>query len=250
MTDVQPLAWFLGAIAVLAVGWPRITFFYRIWIGAAVKAHATRTLQTIPQWEETNLDHFSPELRDFLNRTVPAFRDAGFEVLANLKLKHDSAAEGRIASRWVIAMLNSRTGDRASITLVVVGSVRTLALGVNSEFADGFYMVTSNSRAAGLRPVDPEMHLATFPWVNDPATLIEAHRRRVDEVGRTEHARKPMLAAGVIDELNESWQRDIHWLVRTGYYVRTAEGDAVRPTWRGAFLSQWRARPIMKRRLI
>jgi hypothetical protein len=240
----------LGAAVFILIAWPRFAYFYKTWIAIAFKKHAERQIPLAVEWELTSIDELTPEQRAFLGRNILAFRSAGFEILANLRQKDEIDEKQSKIKSWVIPMLNPAIGDRASVTMERGTHIRALTFQVISEFADGFQMVTDNSQSSGVLPTDPESHRATFAWVSDPATLIEAHRRRVAQAGRAEHPRQVMFPSRVIEEVNESWRRIFNWLIRAGYYYRDSASDCVRPTWRGAFVSSWRNKPIIKRRLI
>ena len=250
MIDNDPFTWILAPAVLIGIVWPRLSFFYKTWIGVAIKEHRTRRYPSTFNWDQTSADLLTPELREFLGRAVLGFRNAGYEVLANLRRVDEPAGEKLKTNHWVVPMLDPKTSDRAWIAMTTGESVRFLSFGVFSEFVDEFYLTTSNRPLAGLSPADPETHPAAFVWVMDPVMLIEAHRRRIAQFGRAESPRKALPPGGVIEELNESWKRELNWMVHSGYYFRPSTGDCIRKTWRGAFLSNWRMQPIIKRRLL
>lgn len=246
MAGSDPFLLFLGITATVLVAWPRIFLFYRSWIALPIAEHRSRRYPLTPEWEETTADQLTPELREFLGRAVVGFREAGFEVLANVRRKDESEGGKLKTSQWVVPMVHPVTGDLGSIAMVTNRYVRLLSFQVASEFSDGFRMVTRRSRDPGVLPTNPETHSVTFPWVSDPAVLVEAHRRRVAQAGRAEHARRPIAPGTLIQEMNQSWEREIDWFVRIGYQYRDQTRNSVRLTWRGAFLLQWRVKPVIK----
>ena len=239
----------LSAAALIALGWPHLQIFYRKWIALPIKSHATRKYPLEPQWEETNASQLSSEQRDFLRDTILGFRNAGFDVLANLRLKNQTSEGNAKTGLWLIPMMNPATGDFAAITMATTSHLRMLSFQVYSEFADGFYMTTANRRP-GVYPTDPEIHSVRFDWVSDPATLIECHRRRVALSGRARSRRTPLLPDQVIEKVNESRRRELKWLLRTGYYFQDSSDNSVRLAWRGAILLRWRYHPVVKGWLI
>lgn len=250
MSDqIDSLTLLLSAATLLALGWPHLSMLYRVWIALPIKSRSTRKYPLEVKWEETNASELSSEQRDFLRDAILGFRNAGFDVLANLRQKNETREKIGKTRLWLIPMMNPVTGDLASITMITSTFVRFFWFQVISEFADSFYMTTANRRTA-VFPTDPDTHTVRFDWVSDPVTLIECHRRRVAQAGRAESPRRPLLADQVIEKINDSWQRDLNWMVRSGYHFLDRSANCVRPTWLGAFLLRWRNLPVVKPWLI
>lgn len=238
----------LSTAALIALAWPHLSVHYRVWIGVPIKLHATQKLPLEVKWEETDASQLSSEQRDFLREAILGFRNAGFDVLANLRRKDEAKEENEKMGVWLIPMVNPATGDLASISMVTSKNLRALSFQVISEFADEFHIASTNRRT-GASPTDSETHLINFDWVSDPATVVECHRRRVDNAGRSESRRRP-LPDQILEKIAESRRYHLDWIVRSGHYFLDPSANCVRLTWRGALLWRLRTLPAIKRRII
>lgn len=233
-------------LAIFAIAWPRLALFFRLWLLHPIRQHAKSKLEIDQKWEQTQLDQLTPEMRDFIGDGIAGFKQVGFAVTANL---HKSGAVPG-ADVSIVVLNDDDTGDWAAVSITSHKHVRMLSFSVISEFADGFRIVTTNSRATGIIPANPQDHRVTFAWVTEPAVLIEAHRRRLQFDSRAAQVRVERPPGSEIEELNESWQRDLEWLVRRGYYYFDQRAGYYRHTIKGSFLTAWRVKEPIKRWLV
>lgn len=190
--QIDSFTFLLSAAAFIALIWPRVFVLYRVWIALPIKLHATREYPLQVNWEDTDASQLSSEQREFLRDALLGFRNAGFDVLANLRQKDEAKIGIAKTGVWLILMVNPLTGDLVSISMVTTKHCRRMSLYVFSEFDDGFRLTTTNRRISPF-PIDPETNSVTFDWVSDPETLVESHRRRVAKAGRSELRRTPSL---------------------------------------------------------
>lgn len=246
--QIDSFTFLLRAAAFIALIWPGVFVIYRVWIALPIKLHATREYPLQVNWEDTDASQLSSEQREFMRDALLGFRNAGFDVLANLRHKDDAKTGITKTGLWLIPMVNPLTGDLASISMITSKHLRFLSFQVISEFVDGFHITSANRRTSAF-PDDPGIHSVRFDWISDPATLVECHRRRVAAAERSESRRRP-LPERIIDRIEESRGRDLDWLVRSGNYFLDKPSNCVRLTWRGAFLMRWRHLPAVKRWII
>lgn len=74
-------------------------------------------------------------------------------------------------------------------------------VGFASEFDDGRYLVTSNAEAAGMITQPPNMEQHYFPWGTSVPVLLDAHRKRQQEMLLESQGVKSLVAWPVEDIL-------------------------------------------------
>jgi hypothetical protein len=74
-------------------------------------------------------------------------------------------------------------------------------VGFDSEFDDGRYLITSNATSAGKITMPPAMEQHYFPYGTPTPVLLEAHRKRLQEILLESPGIKPLAAATTEDIL-------------------------------------------------
>jgi hypothetical protein len=132
-----------------------------------------------------------------------------------------------------------KNGDVASVIAILNGAGETHSvLGFTTNFADSTIFYTGNSRLPSAVPERPRSHRCRFPDERDPGRLYALHRARVTA------ARKPQRAIQIEESIAYQLEREEEgrrWMVESGYYM--LDGEALRTTWKGAFLGVWRFLP-------
>ena len=230
-----------GAVLLFAVN---VVFKF---IVAPIRLHAARGPQRKPRHEPTDVEHLTPETRDFMGRLVRDFVAEGFEVAANVT-QLPQADGDQFAARPVQALLVHRgTGDVAVVISVVSTHSRSLVAAVRSDFADGTSVSTGNGRSVSVFPRDRAVDWVSFSWVTDGRTLCEAHRRRMKRLGKSDLPRVPPLPGGEMQYMDREWERIFARLAKCGEYWFDAKESAYRLTWKGAFFHAWRLTDPIKR---
>lgn len=204
----------------------------------AMKLKANPTMSAADQAE------LPDEVVESLALAETHFAQAGFECLG--VLRSDDALKG--AELVFAVFVNWRSGDTAQVTHVRVRSTRHVAMSVSSEFSDGAKMVTGTTTSSSYIPQNPRIDAAVFTCVKDAATLLEVHRRRLDQARKTTWPRKGARpGATALALMQKEYADEFGWAVDSGYtYLDQAEG-AYRTTWKGAILGAWRTQPRIAR---
>lgn len=212
-----------------------------------VRLHNRRRIHRKPSYEPTDVEHMTPETRDFMGRLVRDLVTEGFEVAANLTQVPDKDGY-EFAARPVQALLVHRgTGDLAVVIAVVTKFTRSLVAAVRSEFADGTSVSTGTTRSPTVFPRDRNVDGVSFAWVTDARTLCEAHRRRMKRLGRSDLPRVAPPPGGEIDYMDREWERTVARVAACGEYWFDPVAAGYRQTWKGAFLQAWRLTDPIKR---
>jgi hypothetical protein len=213
------------------------------WIVVPIRIKRKQRIKAHPAREPTVVDQLTPEMQEFLGRTIGRFREIGFEVALNTRLPD-------LVSNVVgyhLLFVNRASNDLAHAIIARATNTRTMTVAISSSFHDGRHIVTGSSPQLGTHPRDPTKDAVNFPWATDPGTLWEAHRRRLDRAGR---ASDPRIAPARGDEMafvEREHQKERDRCVARGYHrLDPASGD-YRLTWKGAFLSAWKLTQPIKR---
>jgi hypothetical protein len=208
-----------------------------------VKIHAKATIAIVPRRVETRVEVLSDQMSEFIGRCVEQFREAGFEVLANLQ-NSDAVTN---AQSIHLLLANPATDDTASAVIASTKFTRTFAVSVTSRFADDRRIVTGSRRSVGIMPRDPRHETANFPWVRDARILCEAHRRRLEIAGRASMPRVGPDRQNVIPWLDKQWDEEMRRGVALGYRYVDQSAKLYRYTWKGAVLSTLKLLSVVKR---
>jgi hypothetical protein len=226
----------------LTFGVPFSINVLRRWIYAPFVIYRTKSASVNPGFEIAAPEHFTAEMRDTLQHLLPDFRNEGFEAM--LTINHANGVPGVRGIQTLL--VNRATQDVA----VIIGSwsraTRSVVFAIRSEFPDGSKVVTGVNRGIGIFPPDPAGDYQNFPWVNDAATLCEAHRRRLRRAGKFDRLRTAPAPGEEMAYSLAEWQRENQRHVRVGYRRLDADAGLYRFTLRGACLSTWRLTPPIK----
>jgi hypothetical protein len=197
----------------------------------------------VPRRDETRVEFLSDQMREFIGRCVGQFREAGFEVLANLQ--NPDAVTGAQGIHVVLA--NPLTDDTAYLIIASAQFSRSFTIFVASRFSDDRRIVTGARRSVGYMPRNPNYDTANFTWVRDPRVLCEAHRRRLDAAGRASMPRVGPDRQNLIPWLNKIWDEEMQRSIAVGYRYPDPDAQLYRYTWKGAIFITLKLLPIVKR---
>src|SRR5687768_11112700 len=181
----------LAAVAVVTL--PAVLPLAAALLLAPLKVRAAQRIARRPRVEPTRAEALSPEFRDFVHRAVRQFAAEGFEVAANVSLA-DSAPDGVALE---LLLVNRATGDLGSVVAAAhwPAGARSFVLSVRSVFEDGSTVMTACGNSVGVFPRDPRVDDLTLEWsadvphARDARALCEAHRRRLQRLGRADARR-------------------------------------------------------------
>jgi hypothetical protein len=232
---------YLIVVAALILA-PWVLALAYLWLLLPLKLRKRQPLRAEPNFEVTQLEHLSAEMRDFLGSAIRQFIAEGFKVVANVR-EHDSIPGGDS----VKVLLVNTAGDIASIIAVVFGLRRNLTFFVGSRFADGRRIVTGCNRDITVTPRDPSVDGMVFSWVRDARTLCEIHHRRLRSLGRDAQRRIGGPTPGQeMEYLREQRQKEVQRWVDIGHRFLDEKEGVYRYTIRGVYLSAWRMLPPIK----
>jgi hypothetical protein len=213
---------------------------------APFRIRRTQTILANPPTVETQSDHLTPELREFLGDVVREFTAAGFDVAVNVN--HPGMVPG--ITGFQILFVNRRTNDLAMVLMGVGANVRFKLFGLTSQFSGGRRVVTTNNPKIGMYPSDPISDAINFSWARDVASLHEAHRRRLAKLGRGAQPRIAPAPGKELAYLDAEREREAKRAVDNGYRYLEHDGVRYRFTMKGAFLSTWKiVQPIQRWRI-
>ncbi len=233
--------WF--GILAISLLFPVLLKYVLRFLVAPIRMHKKHRLAARVNWEPTTPAQLTPEARDFIGRVVPAFRESGFEVVANVS---QAEVVPNMAATQLL-FVNRRTGDFATALNARAQRRRSFVLVIHSHFADGFRISTGSKASAGFLPKNKADSRRNFPWVSDPAVLDEVHRRRVNRAGRAAGERVTPAAGEELSHFAREWERAIHWHIQCGYFKPEPRDGFYRFTWKGAFMATWKLQDPFQR---
>ena len=206
------------------------------WVVGPIRLHARHFAAPQLALTAATAADLSPEMRDFFSAFESQFARLGFTDATTWAI-----GESVWAATGVTAIMSSPTGDTARAIAARTAMTRANVLSIRSKFWDGSAVVTSNSAVISGYRANPRTDTATFPWVRDAATLVEAHARRLTRLGKADSRRIDAAAAGEETlHLQRNWAEELEWHVASGYMVLDAAVQRYRLTWRGAVMVSWK----------
>jgi hypothetical protein len=218
-----------------------IKWFFK-WIVAPIVVHRRQTMAMRPEPRFAGPEVLTPEIAELTGALVGQFKAEGFEFAGNVY--HANAVPG---VRAVQVMLVNRSTKDIGVVIGTVGAkIRSLVFSVRSEFADGTSVATYSSRSIGVYPPNPGNDAVNFAWVMDAQTICEAHRRRLDQLGKSAVPRVAPAPGQELEYVDREWQRESERYVELKYrYVEPSAG-VLRFTWKGAILTSYKLTPPIK----
>ncbi len=213
------------------------------WILPPINIRRKHRIALRPRWEPTQTEHLTPEVQQFIGEVVRQFAAEGFGVAANL---FNAGSVGDVRGLNIL-LVNRANGDIAVVIVAAAKFIRSLNYFVKSEFTDGTRVVTGCSRGIGIYPRDPSCDGMNFSWVRDVRTLCEAHRRRLQKLGRVDEARVTPAPGEEVKYFDDEWVRETRRYANLGYTFLDERIGAYRYTWKGACLSSWKLSEPVKR---
>jgi hypothetical protein len=204
--------------------------------------HAKHTVAMRPGRVETRVEDLSEEMAEFLGRSVEQFRQEGFEVAANL---HNSKAVTG-AQGTQIFFIHPREKDTAQVQIAHGQIGRHFAVLVDSTFGDGRRVATVSRRGVSVMPRNPLVDAINFSWVRDARVLCEAHRRRLELLGRTAFARKWPESDKITEWLDKLWDEEMRRSVELGHRFPDRAAQVYRYTWKGAIFATLKLLPFVR----
>lgn len=235
--------WLWIGILAFSLLFPVLLKFVRRFVVAPIRIHQNHRRAARVKWEPTTPAQLTPEARDFIGRVVPAFRESGFEVVANVS--QAEAVPNTVATQ--LLFVNRNSGDIATALTAKAQRRRSFVLVIHSHFMDGSRISTGSNASAGFLPKNKADVSQNFPWVSDPAVLDEAHRRRVNRAGRATSERITPAAGEELSHFASEWERAIRWHTKCGYLKAEPQDGFYRFTWKGAFMATWKLQDPFKR---
>lgn len=197
---------------------------------------ATQFLTANPRYQSIAPADLPPDVVAFMAPTEAVLREHGFYAVTLLR----SAGDVPGVTADVMLFVHVSSGDKAMVAFVRGGPLITPTVSVETAFADGYAIVTTNFADAGTFPHDPRKHRLAIPGLVDVALLCEIHRRRRASLAP---ARLEPVLPPEGREAEEQEREDAEECARVaaaGYYALDADGVRYRPTFKGAYLMTWK----------
>jgi hypothetical protein len=205
---------------------------------APIKVHRSHGLAFKPGRELVDPASLSSEMREFIEAVTEHLRAAGFEEGSLERLAKTGVLGVETAN---MLLMNRVTGETAIIIGSKSASARSLAYAIRTDFSDETRLLTGFNAGIGVFPRNPSDIAETFPFVDDPRLILEAHRRQLKKHGRQNLPLRPLPTAQGIDQFQDwEWERNMRYPLTCGYYWVDHESGFFRTTWKGAFLMTWK----------
>jgi hypothetical protein len=217
---------------------PTILMLVLLFVVAPINVHGSQRLAIKPGREPIDPASLSSEMREFIEAVAGRLREVGFEEGSLERLVKSGVPGVETAN---VLLVNRAAGETAIIIGTKSATIRTLVYTIRTDFDDESRVSTVFSASIGVFPRNPSDVAETFPFVDDPLLIVEAHRRQLKKHGRQNLALRPLPTKEGIDEFQEwEWERNMRYSVSRGYYWIDREGGFYRMTWKGAFLMTWK----------
>ena len=135
---------------------------------------ATQFLAAHPRYQAIEPSNLAADVVAFMAPTEAVLRQHGFYAVTLLRSAGD--VPGVTADVMLFVHLNS--GDTAQVVFTRGGPLTTPTVTLETAFADGYAIITTNFADAGTFPRNPTKHRLAIPRLTDVALLCEIHRRR------------------------------------------------------------------------
>jgi hypothetical protein len=211
------------------------------WLGPALVHRSARMPLVMA------MEHIGPDELAALDAHTFETLETAVSTLTAMAFDRPTAFRARDGATTAVGALLEHPvhGDLASFAIMRAPNVAPQAVPLfESEWDDGFRVLTTNSSQASVFPRSPAVDAMTLPTVRELDALYRIHRARVARAKTS--AERLHLSRGedaLTIERNRQ-ARDRHQHLASGYLLR--EGDVVRPTVRGACLMTWRSLPPWK----
>lgn len=211
------------------------------WLGPALVHRSARMPLVM------GMEHIGPDELAALDAHTFETLETAVSTLTAMGFDRPTAFRARDGATTAVGALLEHPvhGDLASFVIMSAPNVAPQAVPIfESEWADGFRIITTNTRHPSVFPASPTIDGMTLPTVRELDALYRVHRARVARAKTG--AERLHLSRGedaLTIERNRQ-ARDRHRHLASGYLLR--EGDVVRPTVRGACLMTWRSLPPWK----
>lgn len=206
------------------------------YVVAPLWVRASQTIVIRPNWVATDVGQLSWEVQEFISARVQQFHALGFEFRCNV---HSAGAVPGVQGFQVL-LVNPTTGDIAVLIIASAALHRSMIFVIRSEFADGTWIATGSNPGIGMYPPNPACRYENFAWVQDAATMLEAHRRVLAQSGRSHVQRVAPAPGEEFRYMDYEWGRGNQWAVACGYRYVAPERGVFAFTLPGAFLATWK----------
>ncbi len=211
------------------------------WIINPIRVRNRISITGTPAYQPTTMEQLTPEQKQFVGSLIHQFQAIGFETVANV---HNPASVPGVRG-FRILLLNRATGDMANLVMSSAGNVRSKVFNITSKF-DRIRIITGVNPTVGLGAKDPFDDSAIFSWVQEPAILLEAHRRRL-RCARRENDRRICPSPGEeFTFLERDWIESVQRSVNRGDRYFDPVTGKYWMTWRAAFLFAWKLQEPIK----
>ena len=136
---------------------------------------------------------------------IPEVSSMPGSVMAPAMLRVMSAADGTVVASYY--QVRPRLARRLQLLLVGLLNLRWLAaprdfaaglrtrqcVQFHTEFDDGSALATGNAQASGAITPPPSVERHLFAWGTSTATLLDAHRRRLDAIVASAPGLRPII---------------------------------------------------------
>ncbi|HSU65478.1 MAG TPA: hypothetical protein VLJ39_01275 [Tepidisphaeraceae bacterium] len=213
------------------------------WIVAPIRIRKKHRVKARPVWQPTEDDQLTPEMRDFMGRTIGRFIESGFQIVLNARLP--DAVTNVVG--YQLLFVNRSTSDYAVAVTAKTAGRRSMTIAITSQFDDGHRIVTACTPQIGAHPADPAKEVVNFRWCDDPAVLWQAHVRRLQKAGKESAARIAPSPGEELDFVQREHARETERVAACGYYRLDPIAGDYRLTWKGAYLFAWKLTQPIKR---
>ncbi|MEZ4526857.1 MAG: hypothetical protein R2941_13140 [Desulfobacterales bacterium] len=207
-------------------------------IVAPIIVHAKQRMAAKPRFDLFDPRNLPQDKADYFVRNLQLLQKEGFEPAAFVSW------ESNENQRILFALAVNRENRDMAMAAFATAGTESKPLEVRytefcTVFADSSEISTnSNPQPDVLKPF-PDKKVFSFPRVKDPHHLYILHRRLLARFALGKEAVLPAKDTEVM-AVQMSVTRFLERQAKAGYFRTDADGEILRPTWKGAFLMTWK----------
>ena len=221
---------------------PAILKFVLFFVVAPIKRIGKPALPVKATIVDVSEDQLSPAERQVIADATPRFAAMGLRPVGIFQYQ---GASGDLRSASV-DFDHPTTGETASLLLITGNIAQNQSLYIRSRLTDDEELVTTAGQAGSYLPRVRTSHGIVCSWVNDPAVLVELHRRRLAKMNRPAIQELPYTAETYHAYLAAQYEKNARRWPDTGYGRLDPTGQTYVLTGKGAFLAVWKLLPPLR----